>query len=163
ESDVLPRDADVRTRLTPAISLNIPLLSSAMDTVTESATAIGMAREGGMGILHKNMSAAEQALEVQKVKKAESGMVVDPVTVHPHQRLAQALELMRRHRISGLPVVEEGRPVGILTNRDIRFERNLEQRVRDVMTKRLVTAPEGITLDQSKELLHRNRIEKLLV
>jgi IMP dehydrogenase len=163
DSEVLPRDADVRTRLTAAISLNIPLISSAMDSVTESATAICMAREGGIGVLHKNMTIAEQALEVIKVKKAESGIVVDPVTVHPDEKLSVALELMRRHGISGLPVVHEGRPAGILTNRDVRFERNLEQRVRDVMTQKLVTAPEGTTLEQSKELLHKNRIEKLIV
>ncbi|HJZ85467.1 MAG TPA: IMP dehydrogenase [Polyangia bacterium] len=163
ESDVLPRDVDVRTQLTAQIALNMPLLSSAMDTVTEAATAICMAREGGLGILHKNMGIAAQALEVVKVKKAESGVVVDPVTVDPDQLLAHALELMRRHGISGLPVVKEGRPVGILTNRDIRFERNLEQRVRDVMTQKLVTAPEGTTLEQAKELLHKNRIEKLIV
>src|SRR5262245_47850134 len=163
ESDVLPRDVDVRTQLTAQIALNMPLLSSAMDTVTEAVTAICMAREGGLGILHKNMGIAAQALEVVKVKKAESGVVVDPVTVDPDQLLANALALMRRHGISGLPVVKEGRPVGILTNRDVRFERNLEQRVADVMTTQLVTAPEGITLEASKELLHENRIEKLIV
>ncbi|MBI4510688.1 MAG: IMP dehydrogenase [Deltaproteobacteria bacterium] len=164
ESDVLPRDVDLSTRLTSMIPLQMPLLSSAMDTVTEAATAVAMAREGGIGIIHKNFSVEDQATEIIKVKKAESGIVVDPVTVHPDQKLFAALELMRRHRISGLPVVsEEGMPVGILTNRDVRFERNLEQRVRDVMTTKLITAPEGITLEQSKELLHRNRIEKLIV
>jgi IMP dehydrogenase len=163
ESDVVPRDVDVRTRLTAQIALGMPLVSSAMDTVTEAQTAIGMAREGGIGFLHKNMSIAEQALEVVKVKKAESGVVVDPVTVGPDEKLAHALELMRRHGISGLPVVEAGKPVGILTNRDVRFERNLDQQVRDVMTKRLVTVPEGTTLDGAKELLHKNRIEKLIV
>jgi IMP dehydrogenase len=163
ESDVLPRDVDVRTRLTAAIPLNMPLVSSAMDTVTEAATAICMAREGGLGFLHKNMPIAAQVLEVVKVKKAESGVVVDPVTVHPDEKLESALELMRRHSISGLPVVKDGRPVGILTNRDVRFERNLDQKVRDVMTTKLVTAPEGTTLEESKELLHKNRIEKLIV
>ena len=163
ESEVLPRDVDVRTRLTQGIALAMPLVSSAMDTVTEAATAICMAREGGIGFLHKNMTVAEQALEVTKVKKAESGVVVDPVTVHPDEKLAHALELMRRHGISGLPVVKDGRPVGILTNRDVRFERNLEQRVSDVMTTKLVTAPEGTKLEESKELLHKNRIEKLIV
>src|SRR5262245_48134358 len=163
ESDILPRNVDVRTQLTTSIALNIPLVSSAMDTVTEAATAICMAREGGIGFLHKNMSPASQALEVVKVKKAESGMVVDPVTIEPDQRLAHALELMRRHSISGLPVVKDGRAVGILTNRDIRFERNLDQRVRDVMTSKLVTAPDGTTLEEAKELLHKNRIEKLIV
>src|SRR5262245_14700600 len=163
ESDILPRNVDVRTRLTSAIPLNLPLVSSAMDTVTEAATAICMAREGGIGFIHKNLSVEEQALEVVKVKKAESGMVVDPVTIEPDQRLAHALELMRRHSISGLPVVKDGRAVGILTNRDIRFERNLDQRVRDVMTSKLVTAPDGTTLEEAKELLHKNRIEKLIV
>ncbi len=164
ESEVLPRDADLRSRFTNSIPLNIPLVSSAMDTVTEARTAICMAREGGIGIVHKNLSPLEQAIEVTKVKKAESGIVVDPVIIHPDQKLSDALELMRRHDISGLPVVgEDNRPVGILTNRDVRFERNLDQRVRDVMTVNLITAPEGITLEQSKELLHKNRIEKLVV
>jgi IMP dehydrogenase len=164
ESDVLPKDAEVRTRLTNAITLHIPLLSSAMDTVTEARTAICMAREGGIGIVHKNLTIEEQAREIVKVKKAESGMVVDPVIIGPDQLVAAAFELMRRHQISGLPVVaEDGRPVGILTNRDLRFEKNLGQRVRDVMTTRLVTAGEGISLEESKELLHKNRIEKLLV
>ncbi len=164
ESDVLPTQVDVRTRLTRSILLNIPLLSSAMDTVTEAATAITMAREGGIGILHKNMSPELQALEVTKVKRAQSGLVVDPITIHPEQKLGTAVELMRRHRISGLPVVDaDKRCVGILTNRDIRFEKNLEQRVSDMMTTKLVTAPEGITLEDSKSLLHKHRIEKLIV
>ena len=163
ESDVLPRDCDVRTNLTEKIALNIPLLSSAMDTVTEAETAICMARQGGLGVIHKNLTIEAQAREVGKVKKAESGMVVDPVVIHPDETLHRALELMRLHRISGLPVVDEDRPVGILTNRDVRFERRLDQRVRDVMTKTLITAPEGISLERSKELLHENRIEKLIV
>jgi len=164
ESDVIPKDVDVSAQLTPTISLSIPILSSAMDTVTEAATAICMAREGGIGIVHKNYTIAEQVLEITKVKKSESGMVINPVTIGPEQKLASALELMRRHEISGLPVVAaDGRPVGILTNRDVRFERNLDQKVADVMTKKLITAPEGIGLEQSKELLHANRIEKLLV
>jgi IMP dehydrogenase len=164
ESEVHPRDTEVRSRLTNAIPLYIPLVSSAMDTVTEAATAIGMAREGGIGIIHKNLTVAEQATEVVKVKKAESGIVVDPVTIQPEQTVAQALELMRRFNISGLPVVaDDGRPLGIVTNRDLRFEKNLALRARDVMTTRLVTAGEGISLDESKELLHKNRIEKLVV
>jgi IMP dehydrogenase len=164
ESDVLPRDVQLHTRLTNSIPLQIPLVSSAMDTVTEAATAICMAREGGIGIIHKNFSIQEQATEVQKVKKAESGVVVDPVTINPEQKLATALETMRRYNISGLPVVDDsGRAVGIVTNRDVRFEKNLEQKVRDVMTTKLITAPEGIPLEQSKELLHKNRIEKLIV
>jgi IMP dehydrogenase len=163
ESEVLPRECDVRTRLTERISLQIPLLSSAMDTVTEAATAICMAREGGLGVIHKNLPIEAQAKEVHKVKKAESGMVFDPVVVHPDEKLYRALELMRQYGISGLPVVAEGRPVGILTNRDVRFERNLEQRVRDLMTAELITVPEGIGIEQSKELLHKHRIEKLVV
>ncbi len=163
ESDVVPKDVDVRTQLTPGIRLAIPIVSSAMDTVTEAATAITMAREGGIGFLHKNLSIADQALEVTKVKKAESGVVVNPVTVGPDQKLAAAVELMRRHEISGLPVVADGRPVGILTNRDIRFERNLDQPVSAMMTKQLITIAEGTTLDAAKGLLHKNRIEKLLV
>jgi IMP dehydrogenase len=164
ESDVVPKDVEVRTQLTPAIRLAIPIVSSAMDTVTEAATAICMAREGGIGIVHKNLSIPEQALEVTKVKKAETGVVVNPVTVGPEQRLAAAVELMRRHEISGLPVVApDGRPVGILTNRDIRFERNLDQPVSAMMTRKLITIGEGTTVEAAKELLHKNRIEKLLV
>src|SRR5438477_9176657 len=124
ESEVLPRDCDLRTRLTEKIALRMPLLSSAMDTVTESHTAICMAREGGLGVIHRNLSPAEQAREVTKVKKAESGIVIDPVVVHPDQKLHQAIELMRQHEISGLPVVKDGPPVGLLTNRDVRFERH---------------------------------------
>jgi IMP dehydrogenase len=164
ESEVLPKDTDVRTHLTPNIKLATPIVSSAMDTVTEAATAICMAREGGIGIIHKNFSIAEQALEVQKVKKAETGVVLNPVTIGPDAKLAQALELMKRHDISGLPVVApDGRAVGIITNRDVRFERNLEQPVNAMMTKKLITVAEGTSLEDSKELLHRNRIEKLLV
>ena len=164
ESEVLPRDVEVKSRLTAQIPLHSPIVSSAMDTVTEAATAICMAREGGIGVVHKNLTIEEQAREIVKVKKAESGIVVDPVIISPDQQLSAALELMRRHRISGLPVVaDDGRPVGILTNRDLRFERNLTQRVRDVMTTRLVTTHEGTSLEESKELLHKNRIEKLIV
>jgi IMP dehydrogenase len=164
ESDVIPKDVDVRTNLTPGIPLAIPIISSAMDTVTEAATAICMAREGGVGIIHKNLTIAEQALEVTKVKKAESGVVVNPVTVAPDQKLAAALALMKHHEISGLPVVaSDGRPVGILTNRDIRFERNLEQPISAMMTKKLITIAEGTSVEAAKELLHKNRIEKLLV
>jgi len=164
ESEVVPKDVDVRSYLTASITLAIPILSSAMDTVTEAPTAICMAREGGLGVIHKNMTIDEQALEVTKVKKAETGVVIDPVTIDPDQKLFAALELMRRHEISGLPVVgRNGKPVGILTNRDVRFERNLDQPVRDVMTTNLITAHEGMSLEASKELLHKNRIEKLLV
>lgn len=163
ESDVLPHQAETRTHLTESITLAIPLVSAAMDTVTESATAIAMAREGGLGVLHRNMSAADQAREVLRVKKAESGIVVDPVTIGPEEKLSRAVEVMRQQNISGLPVVRDGKPLGILTARDIRFERNLDQRVADKMTTRLVTAPDHITSDQARDLLHQNRIEKLIV
>jgi len=163
-SEVLPVEVDVSTRLTRNLRLNVPIVSAAMDTVTESRTAITMARQGGMGIIHKNMSPQAQATEVQKVKKSESGMIVDPVTVNPEQKIQQVLELMSKYRISGLPVIKDDRLVGIVTNRDLRFETNLEQKVGDVMTKdNLVTALEGISLEESKQILHRNRIEKLLV
>jgi IMP dehydrogenase len=164
ESRVLPSDVDLKTRVTQGIGLNIPLVSSAMDTVTESATAIRMAREGGVGVVHKSMSIEQQAREIVKVKKAVSGIVVDPVTVTPETGLRQARELMSAHRISGLPVVDgEGKPVGILTNRDLRFERNWDQKVKQRMTTDPITVSEGVTVDQSKDLLHKNRIEKLLV
>ncbi len=164
ESSILPRDTDVSTRLTERIQLNIPLLSAAMDTVTEARTAIAMAQEGGMGFIHRNMPPADQAREVEKVKKFESGMISDPVTVTPHQKIAEARELMEQHGISGLPVTLGGRLVGILTNRDLRFEKNLERCVDELMTKEnLVTVPDGVDLDQAQELLHQHRIEKLLV
>jgi len=164
ESDVLPKDVDVRTELTATIPLANPIISAAMDTVTEARTAISMARDGGLGIVHKNLGIDEQALEVSKVKKAETGVVLDPVTIGPDQKLFAALELMKRYEISGLPVVaEDGRLVGILTNRDVRFERHLDQPVRNLMTTKLITAREGLSLEHSKELLHKNRIEKLLV
>ena len=164
ESAVLPTEVEVATRLTTGIRLNIPLVSAAMDTVTEAETAIRMAREGGLGFVHKNVSVEAQALEVLKVKKAESGIVVDPVTIAPDRLVKDALDLMRAHHISGLPVVDgERRPVGILTRRDLRFERNLDQRVADVMTKKLVTVPESVSAQQSIELLHKHRIEKLIV
>jgi len=164
ESSILPRDTDVSTRLTERIQLNIPLLSAAMDTVTEARTAIAMAQEGGMGFIHRNMAPGDQAREVEKVKKFESGMISDPVTVNPHQKIAEARELMEQHGISGLPVTLGGRLVGILTNRDLRFEKNPERCVDELMTKEnLVTVPDGVDLDQAQELLHRHRIEKLLV
>ena len=164
ESSILPRDTDVSTRLTERVQLNIPLLSAAMDTVTEARTAIAMAQEGGMGFIHRNMPVEAQAREVEKVKKFESGMISDPVTVSPHQKIAQARELMEQHGISGLPVTLGGRLVGILTNRDLRFEKNPDRCVDELMTKEnLVTVPDGVDLDQAQELLHRHRIEKLLV
>ena len=164
ESKVLPKDVDVSIMLTPKVRLNIPLLSAAMDTVTEADTAIAMAREGGIGIVHRNNSPDEQASEVDKVKKSESGMISDPITVAPDQKVAEALVVMQKYRISGLPVTKAGKLVGILTNRDLRFETNFEQPIENVMTKdRLVTVAVGTTLDQAKEILHKNRIEKLLV
>ncbi|MBW2376848.1 MAG: IMP dehydrogenase, partial [Deltaproteobacteria bacterium] len=162
-ADFLPANADVSTQFTREIELRIPFVSSAMDTVTEWRTAVTMAREGGIGILHKNMTPELQALEVTKVKRAETGMIVDPVTVGPGEALHDALELMRRHEISGLPVVEGDKPVGILTSRDIRFEQNLNQKVAQLMTKELVTVPPGVEQSKARELLHKHRIEKLLV
>jgi IMP dehydrogenase len=163
-SEVLPRDVDVRTRLTPRIPLNIPIISAAMDTVTEAQTAISLAREGGMGIIHRNMSLESQVQEVDKVKKSESGMIVDPLTIDPERPIHEVLTLMERYRISGVPVVKGDRLVGIVTNRDLRFETDLGKKVSDVMTKEnLVAVSEGITLEESKKLLHKHRIEKLLV
>ncbi len=160
----LPKDVDLSTRLTRTITLNIPLLSAAMDTVTESRTAIAMAREGGMGIIHKNMSAQSQATEVDQVKKSESGMIVDPITMDPDQKIFEALEVMKTYRISGVPVTKNGKLVGIMTNRDLRFETNLTQPIANVMTKdKLVTVPPGTTLEEAKHHLHEHRIEKLLV
>jgi IMP dehydrogenase len=163
-SRVLPKDVDVGTRLTKNITLNIPIVSAAMDTVTEARTSISMAREGGMGFIHRNMPIGSQALEVDQVKKSESGMIIDPVTIHPEQPVREVLELMEKYRISGVPVTKGDRLVGIVTNRDLRFETVLDKPVSDVMTKEnLVTVSEGITLDDSKKLLHTHRIEKLLV
>jgi IMP dehydrogenase len=164
ESGVLPREVEVSTNLTRTIRLNIPLISAAMDTVTEAQTAIAMAREGGIGVIHRNMSITAQAAEVDKVKKSESGMIVDPITMDPDQKIYEALEIMKKYRISGVPVTRQGKLLGILTNRDLRFETRLDQPIAAVMTKEnLVTAPVGITLEESKRLLHKNRIEKLLV
>ncbi|MBU6282811.1 IMP dehydrogenase [bacterium] len=163
-SDVLPRDTDVSSRLTRRISLNIPLVSAAMDTVTESETAIAMAQAGGIGFVHKNLPIETQAAEVARVKKFESGMVADPLTVDPDQPLSAALEVMSRARVSGMPVTRDGRLVGILTNRDLRFESRLDRPVSEVMTSRdLVTARPGVTLEEAKNILHERRIEKLLV
>jgi IMP dehydrogenase len=164
ESAVLPKDIDVSTRLTERITLNIPLVSAAMDTVTESKTAIGMAQEGGLGIIHRNLSVWNQAGEVEKVKKFESGMITDPITVAPDQKISDAQQVMNKYGISGLPVTKNGRLVGILTNRDLRFEKRLDRSVAEVMTKEnLVTVKPGVDLDTAKELLHQHRIEKLLV
>ena len=163
ESNVLPRQVEVAAQLTRNIRLKIPIVSAAMDTVTEARTAIAMAQEGGIGFIHKNLSIEQQALEITKVKKYESGMVVDPITVEPDAPVHQAVALMRQHEISGIPVTRRGRLVGILTTRDLRFEKNLDQRVEAVMTRELITCREGISQDEAKELLHKNRIEKLLV
>ncbi|WP_054031971.1 IMP dehydrogenase [Desulfatitalea tepidiphila] len=163
-SDVLPKDVDVSTQLSRHLRVNIPIVSAAMDTVTEAQTAITMAREGGIGFIHRNMSIENQALEVDQVKKSESGMIIDPVTIHPDQKVQAVLDLMAKYRISGVPVVDGDRLVGIVTNRDLRFETDMEKKISAVMTKEnLVTVPEGISLEESKKLLHEHRIEKLLV
>jgi IMP dehydrogenase len=163
-SDVLPKDSQTGTQLTRNIRLAIPIVSAAMDTVTESATSITMARAGGLGFIHRNMDIASQAMEVGKVKKSESGMIIDPVTIHPDQKIHEVLKLMQAYRISGVPVTREDQLVGIVTNRDLRFETNLEKKVSDVMTKEnLVTVSEGISMEDSKRILHQHRIEKLLV
>jgi len=165
ESNVLPRDIDGSTFLTNNIRLNIPIISAAMDTVTESRTAISLAQEGGIGIIHRNMSIERQVVEVDKVKKSESGMIVDPITIEPERKVRDALELMNHYHISGVPVVKNKVLVGILTNRDLRFETDLDQTVAAVMTKEnLITVPStNISLEDSKKLLHKHRIEKLLV
>ena len=163
-SDMMPKDADISTYLTKTIKLNIPILSAAMDTVTDAKAAICIAQEGGMGIIHRNMGVEEQAQEVEKVKKSESGMIVDPITIRPEQKIRDAIELMARYRISGIPVTKGKKLVGIITNRDLRFETNLEETVENVMTKKnLVTVKENITLEESKAILHKHKIEKLLV
>jgi IMP dehydrogenase len=163
ESDVLPKTVETSTRLTKNVQLHVPIVSAAMDTVTEARMAIAMAAQGGLGFIHKNLSVEEQAAEVLKVKKYESAVVGDPITVEPDAPLHRAVALMRENGISGIPVVQRGHLVGILTNRDLRFEKNLEQKVEQVMTKKLITAREGVTIEEAKELLHRHRIEKLLV
>ncbi|MGE0704636.1 MAG: IMP dehydrogenase [Vicinamibacterales bacterium] len=167
-STVLPYEVDVSTRLTRRISLNVPLVSAAMDTVTESRLAIAMAQHGGIGVIHKNLSIEEQASEVDRVKRSESGMIVDPITLSPVHRIFEALDLMKKYRISGVPITEdgskEGRLVGILTNRDLRFETNVSRAISEVMTgENLITVPVGTTLDQAREILHRHKVEKLLV
>jgi IMP dehydrogenase len=164
KSAVLPSEVDVRTQLTRNIQINIPIISSAMDTVTESRLAIAMAREGGMGIIHRVLTPADQAAEVDRVKKSESGMILDPVTISPDQTIRDAHELMARYRISGIPVTKSKKLVGILTNRDLRFETRLDLKVSQVMKRdKLVTAPEGTSLEKAREILHEHRIEKLPV
>ena len=165
-SEIMPAQTNTSTRLTKTIELGIPLISSAMDTVTEGALAIAMAQQGGIGVVHKNLTIQEQADEVRKVKRFESGMVVNPITIYPDRTLAEALDLMRRNRISGIPVVSRRskRLVGILTNRDVRFAEDMQTPVKELMTKRgLVTVPEGVSRDEAMRLLHKHRIEKLLV
>jgi len=163
-SDVLPATVDLSTALTRGIRLNIPLLSAAMDTVTEASTAIVMAREGGIGIIHKNMPPEAQAVEVDKVKKSESGMIVDPITMRPDQTIGEALKLMMHYRISGVPITVDGRLIGILTNRDLRFETDMSKPIEQAMTRdNLVTVEGGISLQEAKKLLHQYKIEKLPV
>ena len=164
KSDVLPALADTSTRLTRNIELRIPLISAAMDTVTESRMAIAMAQQGGLGIIHRNLSIEQQASEVDKVKRSESGMIVDPITMSPEDRIADALEVMRRYRISGVPITKNKKLVGILTNRDLRFETRTDIPISEVMTKEnLITVPVGTTLSDAEAILHQHRIEKLLV
>ncbi len=162
-SDILPRDVDTRTRVSRHIEVTIPLVSAAMDSVTEARTAITMAREGGLGVIHKNLTVEDQAREVERVKRAETGMVPNPITVRPSDSLRAALSVMREHDISGVPVTDGQKPVGILTARDIRFEENLDQPVSALMTKSLVKVSPGVALEEAKRLLHKHRIEKLLV
>jgi IMP dehydrogenase len=163
-SEVLPSEVDTRTCLTRQIGLNIPIVSSAMDTVTESHLAIALSQQGGIGIIHRNMSIERQAEEVDRVKRSESGMIVDPITIRPDQPISDAQELMSRYRISGVPVTKDGKLVGILTNRDLRFESRFDLPISEVMTKdNLVTVPVGTTLEQAEAILHRHRVEKLLV
>src|SRR5262252_6170734 len=163
-SEVVPAEVDTRTCLTREIGLNIPIVSAAMDTVTESHLAIALAQQGGIGIVHRNMSIDRQAEEVDRVKRSESGMIVDPVTVDPEQKIADALEVMKNYRISGVPVTKNGKLVGILTNRDLRFETRYDVPVSDVMTKEnLITVGVGTTLEEAEAILHQHRVEKLLV
>src|SRR5215472_1026467 len=163
-SEVLPSEVDTRTCLTRQIGLNIPIVSAAMDTVTESHLAIALAQQGGIGIIHRNMPVERQAEEVDRVKRSESGMIVDPITIHPEQPISAAQELMKRYRISGVPVTSNGKLVGILTNRDLRFENRFDLPISQVMTKKnLITVPVGTTLQEAEKILHRHRVEKLLV
>src|SRR3954471_11585080 len=163
-SSVVPAETDTRTWFTRNIALHIPVVSSAMDTVTESHLAIALAQQGGIGIVHRNMSIERQAEEVDRVKRSESGMIVDPITVDPEQKISDALDVMKRYRISGVPVTREGKLVGILTNRDLRFETRFDLPVEKVMTKEnLITVAVGTTLEEAQSILHRHRVEKLLV
>jgi IMP dehydrogenase len=160
KSSVLPTDTDTRTRLTRRITINIPIVSAAMDTVTESRLAIALAREGGLGIIHRVLQPSEQAAEVDKVKKSESGMILNPVTIAPDNTIRDAHKIMAQYRISGIPVIKHGKLVGIVTNRDLRFENRMDLKISQVMTREnLITAPEGTTLDKAREILHQHRIE----
>ena len=164
KSDVLPSEVDISSRLTRSIRLNIPILSAAMDTVTDSRMAIAIAQQGGMGIIHKNMSIEEHADEVDRVKRSESGMIVNPITMSPDQRIHEAVEVMKKFKISGVPITSKGKLVGILTNRDLRFETRMDLKISDLMTKDdLITVPVGTTLEKAKTILHRHRVEKLPV
>lgn len=164
KSDVLPREVELRTTLADRIELNLPIISAAMDTVTESEMAIALAQEGGMGIIHRNMSIERQVSEIARVKRSESWIILDPITLPPEEKIGSALEVMKRFGISGVPVTEGKRLLGILTNRDLRFEKDMEKAISELMTKEnLITAPMGITLEEAKRILHRNRIEKLPV
>ena len=164
KSEVLPSEVDTQTRVTRGISVNIPILSAAMDTVTDSRMAIALAREGGMGIIHRVFGPVDQAAEVDKVKKSESGMILDPITISPDQTIRDANQIMAKYRISGIPVTKDGKLVGIITNRDLRFENRMDLKVSQAMTKdKLVTAPEGTSLEKAREILHEYRIEKLPV
>src|SRR6187200_2566215 len=168
QSSVLPSQVDISSRFTRTTRLNVPILSAAMDTVTENRLAIAMAQQGGMGIIHKNLSVDEQAQEVDRVKRSESGMIVNPITLSPTHKIYEALELMQKYRISGVPITDdgskEGRLVGILTNRDLRFETNVNRAISEVMTREdLITVPVGTTLEDAREILHRHKVEKLLV
>src|ERR687888_2659567 len=167
-SDVVPSQVDVSTRLTRRIRLHIPIVSAAMDTVTESRLAIAMAQQGGLGVIHKNLTIDEQASEVDRVKRSESGMIVNPITLSPDHKIYEALDLMKKYRISGVPITadghKEGRLVGILTNRDLRFETNVDRAIAEVMTREhLITVPVGTTLDAARAILHQRKVEKLLV
>src|SRR5664279_5699144 len=163
-SNVLPSETDTRTWITRKIGLNIPVVSSAMDTVTESHLAIALAQQGGLGLIHRNMTVDRQAEEVDRVKRSESGMIVDPVTIDPERKISDALEVMKRFRISGVPVTKNGKLVGILTNRDLRFETRYDLPISEVMTKdHLITVPVGTTLEDARNILHKHRVEKLLV
>ncbi|MCD6249702.1 MAG: IMP dehydrogenase [candidate division Zixibacteria bacterium] len=163
-STVLPNEVDIKTEIAPGIVLNLPIMSAAMDTVTEAELAISLARQGGIGVVHKNMSPEDQATEVDKVKRSESGMIVDPITMPPDLTIGDALDAMRKFSVSGIPITKSGKLVGILTNRDLRFEKDLSQRIGDVMTREnLITVPEGTNIETAKALLHKHRIEKLLI